>query len=138
MDDEDLSGDGATKADSPLHGLPARAHESSVLAEEAKHRIGLEASAFSSAIALGTVLVLGALSVALMLMYAAIHRGWPDWHILLVVASLVIPGTVIITSAVRAAFNRGQRDSGGEKEDDRLYTALLDILHGLAKKISGK
>lgn len=95
MADTDLSAGELTAEERTLSNLGL---------EEQGHRIGLQKSVFRFALVAAGILLLVAVMLALfsMYLYATLDRF--NWHVVLLVGAFLVPMTVILVAALRAAF----------------------------------
>lgn len=97
--------------------------------EEQAHRIRLQTNAFNAAILFAVVLLMVAVVLAFVSLQLYAAKDAVDWHVTLLVAAVLVPATVTMVAAVRAAFPKAV-----DKDEDLLPTmkALKELKELLA------
>ncbi len=100
--------------------------------EEHSHRIGLQKSAFSFALATACLLLLAALCVVGSLLYLYATKDKFDWHSTLLLGAIVLPMTVIVVTTMRAAFRRLEPEA-----NDGTAVPSWEALKDIVKEVAG-
>lgn len=123
---EDLSADTATpkqiKPDEDLSAgevSPGRRALDSIALQELNHRLALQQSAFSIAVALAFILFIAAIVFAGAVLYTFGDRD-AHWHSSLLAGAFVIPPTVIVLALLRAVYS----SKSDAKSDDSVVPVV--------------
>ncbi len=103
---------------------------------EQQHRFSTERTLFSSAISFAVLLYMTAISMGLILMWSLQSHPEIHWHVSLLIASFIVPPTVIVVSLIRAIYRKNEEISGKDEDADESVLPTLDLMKDFAKEIS--
>ncbi|ARV18672.1 hypothetical protein AEP_01728 [Curvibacter sp. AEP1-3] len=103
--------------------------------EEQKHRFSTEQTLFSSAIGFAVLLYMTAIVMGAVLVFSLQKDPKIHWHVSLLIASFIVPPTVIMVSLIRAVYKKPEKASSkDETQESALPT--LDLVKDFAKEVS--
>lgn len=102
---------------------------------EQKHRFSTERTLFSSALGFAvllymTAIVMGGILVVNLQTHPEIH-----WHASLLIASFIVPPTVIVVSLIRAVYKKHEKPSAKDDEFEDSALPAFDLMKDFAKEV---
>ena len=104
--------------------------------DEQAHRFSTEKTLFSSAISVAVLLYMTAIVMGVGLVVALQRHPDIHWHVSLLVASFIVPPTVIFVSLIRAVYKKPEK-AAAENDDKPEDSSLpaLGMMKDFAKEV---
>lgn len=99
--------------------------------KEHAHRMDMQQSLFSSALAFAALLYMVAVAMGFIMLWMLNEKPSLHWHASILVGAFIIPPTIIVVGLMRALF---KEQKSKDKEDDSTGVPIADICKEVMKK----